>query len=123
MVSLAALCRVCHAAVLLVAVLDVVEIRLFLGVVDGAEFLCPLEHQVLQIVCESCCFGRVVAATGAHGDVGLDARLLVVYRQVDFQTVVEGVDAGVHRVTWHGLVLVVFCLHANRECGEAGDEH
>ncbi len=122
MVCLLSLSRVGKFAVSLVSTLYVVEIRLLFLHVGGTELSRSLKHQVLQIVGKTSCFCRVVTATGAHGDVGLDARLLVVHRQVNLQTIVESVDAGVHRIARHCLILVVFCLNAQSEEGTAGND-
>ena len=105
-----ALLRVGELAVGLVAGLDGVEQRLLCRIVRRAERCRALEHDVLQIVCQTGCLGRVVAASGAHGDVGLYARLLLVHRQIHFQAVVERVDACVHQVAADGLILVILGL-------------
>ena len=78
MVSLLALRRVGQLAVALISASDFVEIRLFLCVVCGAELLGSLEHQVLQIVGKTGCFGRVVSGTCLYCDVCLQARLFLV---------------------------------------------
>ena len=78
MISLLALCRVGQLAVALISACDFVEIRLLLGVVDGAELLGSLEHQVLQIVGKTGCLGRVVSGTCLDGDISLQTRLLLV---------------------------------------------
>ena len=71
---------------------DVVEQRLLLFIIRGAEVSCSLKHQVLEIVGKSCCLGRVVAATCSHGDVSKNTRLLLVDGQIDLQPIVEGVN-------------------------------
>ena len=51
----------------------------FLGlVVLSAELCSALEHQMFQIMCQAGSLGGIVLRTGAHGDVGLDAWLLLV---------------------------------------------
>ena len=77
-ISLLALCRVGQLAVALISACDFVEIRLLLGVVDGAELLGSLEHQVLQIVGKTGCLGRVVSGTCLDGDISLQTRLFLV---------------------------------------------
>ena len=106
-IGLASLLGVGHLAVALVALLYLVEVGLLLGVVGGAKLLGSLKHKVLQIVSQTGGLGWVVARTGAHGDVGLDAWFLLVYTQIHFQTIVKRVDATLHGVALHGLVLVV----------------
>ena len=66
-----------------------------------------LKHDVFEVMCEAGGLGRVVLRTGAHRDVGLDARLFVVDAQVDRQAVVERVDAGFGEVALHGFILVL----------------
>ena len=102
-------------AVFLVAAGNLVEQR-FLGLgIVGAELLGTLKHQVLQIVSQTGGLGGVVLGTRAHGDVGLDARLLLVDGQIHFQSVVESVDAALHGIACNRLILVVFCTHAHSE--------
>ena len=103
-----ALFRVGHGAVCLIHVLYGVEQRSLLFSVRRSEAFRSLEHQVLQIVCQSCRLSRVVAASGAHGYVGLYARFLLVYRQIYLQSVVQSVYSCRHRVTFHRLVRAPF---------------
>ena len=112
-VSLLALCRVGQLAVALISACDFVEIRLLLGVVDGAELLGSLEHQVLQIVGKTGCLGRVVSGTCLDGDISLQTRFFLVNRHVHRQTVVEGVDAGFHGITWYGGVMIILSCGAD----------
>ena len=93
MVEQFTLCRVFLLAIHFEASLDVVEQRLFCGIVGCAEMSGALKHQVLEIVCKTRCLGWVVAASGAHCDIGLYAWLLLVYSEIDLHTVVEGVDS------------------------------
>ena len=106
MVEQLALCGVGDEAIFLVAAFDVVEVGQLFLVVGGAELLCALEHEVLKVVGETRGLVRVVAASRAHGDVGLDARLLFVYRQIDGEAVFKCVDAALHHVTLYRLVVV-----------------
>ena len=83
----------------------------------GIDVLCAevggaLEHQVLQIVAQAGGLGRVVLAAHADGDVSLDARSILVDGQIDLQAIVEGVDAGLHRVARYrfvGILLPTRC--------------
>ncbi len=52
----------------------------FGGVVGGAELFGALEHKVFEVVSQTGGFGRVVLASDAHGDVGLDTGFVFVYR-------------------------------------------
>ena len=60
---------------------------------------------MLQIVCQTGRLGRVVLRTCTHSDVSLNARLLFVNREIDLQTVVEGIDARLHGVAVHTFVV------------------
>ena len=108
MIGVLALCRVSERAIVFITSLNFVEIRLLIGVVCGAKLLCSLEHQMLQVVCQACSFGRIIARSRADYNVGLQSRLLFVDTHVDFQAVVKGVDARLHRVTFDGREVVVF---------------
>ena len=92
-----------------------------------AEVGSAFEHQVLQVMGQSRCLGRVVARSCAHGDVRLDAGLLVVDAQIDRQTVFQRVDTGLHRVVGHTLVSVALgrgCRSQRQQsCGEQGAAH
>ena len=101
-----ALSGIGERAVVLVACLDGVEVGALGFQVGSAEVVSAFEHQVLQVMGQSRCLGRVVARSCAHGDVRLDAGLLVVDAQIDRQTVFQRVDTGLHRVVGHTLVSV-----------------
>ena len=60
----------------------------------------------------------VVLGTHLYGDIGLDTRLLLVYRHIYLESVVKRIYAGVERVACNTLVLV---LRA-RDCCADGDE-
>ena len=53
---------------------------------------CSLKHEMFEIVCESCCLGRIVSATCAYGDISLYAWFFFVYGEIHLQSVVEGVE-------------------------------
>ena len=106
MIEALALCRVCHGAIMLVTALYVIKVRLLLGCVRRTENIRSLKHKVLKVMCKTRCLGWIVARACAHGDVSLDARLLLVDRQINLQSVRQGVDACLHRVALHGLVVV-----------------
>ena len=115
MVGLLALLRIGHQAVLLVALLDILQERsLCLGII-GPELLGALEHQVLQIVSKSRSLSGVVLRTGTYRDVSLDTWFLSVYGEIHLQAIVEGIDSRLHHVARYGLVLVLLCLGAHTE--------
>ena len=86
---------------------NLVQQWLFHFVVLGAEVVGTLEHQVFEVVGQTGCFGGVVLTAYTHGDVGLDARRLLVDAHVHFQPVVQGVDACLKRVVGNSLVTVL----------------
>ena len=105
-VDFAASHRVGGDAVHFKELLDLVEQRLFGGIVGGTKLLGTLEHKVLEVVSQAGGFSRVVFTTYAHGDIGLDARFLVVFSHEHLQTVGKGVDFGLQRVALNGTILV-----------------
>ena len=62
---------------------------------------------MLEVVSKTSCLGRVVLGTCTHSDKGLNARLLVQNRHIDLKSVVEGVDASIHRVAIDTLIALV----------------
>ena len=99
-------CLVGYGSVFFVALLYLVQQGGLCIGVCSAELLCTLEHEVLQVVCQTSCLGRVVLRACTHSDVSLNARLLFVNREIDLQTVVEGIDTRLHRVAVHTFVVV-----------------
>ena len=95
-------------AILLVALLDVVEKGCLLGGVGNAKLPRALEHDVFQVVSQACRLGRIVLRTRADGNVRLNARLLLVNTEVDLQSVLQRIDAGLGEVVLDLLVLVLF---------------
>ena len=82
---------------------------LSLGIVRSV-LLCALEHEVLQIVCQTGGLGRVVLSASTYGDVRLDTWLVLIDTQIDLQSVLQRVDTRVHRVARHRLiVLCTYC--------------
>ena len=66
-----------------------------------------LKHQVLQIVRQSCCLRRIVLRTRTHGDVCLDTRLFLVHTQIDFQSIIQGIDPRLCQISLYSLILVL----------------
>ena len=100
-------CLVLCVAVHLEQCLYFVQKRFFGGIIRCSEVRGSLEHQVLEVVGETCCLCRVVLSSHLHGNVGLDARSLLVYGHIYLQTVVKGVDLCLKRVTCHSLISVL----------------
>ena len=105
-VGLSASGRVGQLAVGLEALLNLVEQRSLGHGVGGAELLGALEHKVLEVVGQTGSLGWIVARTCLHSDVSLDARLVFIDAEVDFQSVLERVDARFHWVALDALVIV-----------------
>ena len=77
---------------------DEVEVRLLLLVIEGAEARRALEQHVFEVVREAGGLGGVLFAAGAHGDLRLEPRCLVVLRQINRQAVFQLVNLHRHRV-------------------------
>ena len=80
-------------AVFLVPLFDVGKERSLCLGVGGSKLACALEHQVLEIVGQTRRFGRVVLRTRAYGNVRLYAGFLLVDGKVNFESVLQRVDA------------------------------
>ena len=59
---------------------------------------------MLQVVGKAGIVGRIVLSAGMHGDVGLDAGLILIDGHVHLEPVVKRVNLGLQRVTFYGLV-------------------
>ena len=112
MIDLLALFGVGGVVIDLVQRLDLFELLLLFGPIQGAEVVRALEHQVLQIVGETRGFRGVVLTAHAHGNVSLDARNVLVYRHIHLQTVIQRVVDDVHRVVLIGLLVVILRVEA-----------
>ena len=115
MIGLLAGLRIRQLTIGLVALFDVSQQRsLSLGIVrselDGA-----LEHQVLQIMGQTCRLCRVVLRTGPHGDIRLNPRPLLIHRQIHLQSVVQRIDPRLHQIPRNLSILVLLRLHAHPE--------
>ena len=107
MVSLPAFGRVCQRAVLLVASLDVCQQRSLCFRIGNTELVSTLEHQVLQIVCQTSSLGRVVLRTGTHDDECLDAGFLIIDTEIDLQSVLQRIDTRLQRIAIDRLVFIL----------------
>ena len=121
MVQTLALGGVRHRAVSLETRADIVKQRLLLGIVACAEMRRALKHQMLEIVGETRRLRWVVTAAGTNGDVGLDARLILVNRQIDLHAIIQSVKARMHHVAINTLVRVIlgrYCRHGRKQDGK-----
>ena len=112
-VSLLTRIRIRQLAIGLIALFDLCEQRGLCLRVVRAELLRTLEHQVFQVVGQTCRFRRVILRTCTYSDECLDTRFLRVYREIYLQTVVEGIDARLHHIPRNSLILVILglCTH------------
>ena len=92
-------------------------------VVLCAELCSALEHQMLQIMCQAGSLGGIVLRTGAHGDVGLDAWLLLVDSHRHGQSVLQLVGLDIHGVARRGLIVVAVVAAACCQQDGAAYEH
>ena len=121
MVDGGTLCAVGGLTIDLEKVLDLVQQR-FLGfVVRGSEIGRSLEHQVLEVVCQTGCLGGIVFAAYAHGNIGLDTRLVLIDGHVQSQAVGQRVHQRLGRVVGYRLVLITVCRSS--ECGQHRQGH
>ena len=86
---------------------DLVKQRLFYFIVLSTEVRGAFKHQVLEIVSQSGSFCGVVFTTYTYCNVRLYARCFLVYSHVDFQTVVQSVDARFQRIVGYCFVAVL----------------
>ena len=68
---------------------DAIQVWPFALVVQDAEIVRALEKHVLQVMGDAGGFRRIVFASGADGDFGVETRLLAVFAEVCEETVVE----------------------------------
>ena len=87
----------------------------FLCPVEGAVFICSLEHKVFEVMRKAGIVGRVAFTAGFHCYKGLYARGILIDCHIHFKSVFEGVDAHIHRVARNGLVSVILlCVDRNK---------
>ena len=115
MVCLLTGCRIRQLAISLIALFNLCQQRSLCLRVVRAELLRTLEHQVFQVVGQSCRFSRVILRTCTYSDERLDTRFLRVYREIYLQTVVEGIDARLHLIARHCFILILLSLDTQPE--------
>ena len=62
---------------------------------------------MLEVVCQTSCFRRVVLSSYLYSNVSLDARLFLIYRHIHFHAVVKSIYLGFKRVAFHSLIFVL----------------
>ena len=112
MIGLLACNRVGQLAISFEAPLNLVKQRCLSHRVAGAEVCGALEHDMLQVVGQTRGLCRVVLSSSAHGNVRLDARLLLIHAQINLQAVLQRVDSRVQGIARNRLVLVLLRRYA-----------
>ena len=100
-------------AVLLIQLVDSVQVRQFLLVVGRTIGFSTLEHNVFLVVRQTGGLQRVVLAARTHDNKGLNLRFGTVLSEIDRQTIVKPVDSSLQRITFYGLIRVLFCQHTH----------
>ena len=97
--------------------LNLVEQWLLRLVVLCSKLVGTFEHQMLEVVRQTCSLGWVVLRTYTHRNHSLQAWLLLVHRHINLQSVVEGVDACCSLIALDRLVTVAtrYCKHRYRQ--------
>ena len=62
------------------------------------KLLRTLEHQVLQVVSQTCGLRWVVLRTCTHSDIRLDPRLLLIHREIHLQPIIQGIYPRLHHI-------------------------
>ena len=96
-------------------VFNLVEVNLLGGIVHRAEVLRAFEHQMFEVVGKTGRFGGVVLASGIDRHDSLDTRSVLVDRKIDFQTVVQRVNPGTHRVARHTFIRILRAAGAQKQ--------
>ena len=107
MIDSLALSLIASVAINLVASLDAVEQRLLTFIVGCTIRCSSLEHQMLKIMRQTCCFVRVVLTSNSHGNISLDTRFYLIYSEIYFQTIVECIDASLQRIAVNSLIVIL----------------
>ena len=107
MIGLLTSLGVSEFAILLVTLLYIVQKRCLSLRIGSAKAIGTLEHQMFQIVGQTCGLCGIILRTRTHGDIGLNARLLVIHTEIDLQPILQRIDTRLHGVVLHLLVLVL----------------
>ena len=90
-----------------------IQQHLLLLVVGGAQVCTTLKHHVLQIMCKTCSLHWFMLTAGMNSYECLDARLFLVDRHVNLQSIGQGIHLCVQWVVFHSLV-IIFLLTARK---------
>ena len=112
-IRLLALIRVCQQTIPLIAVFDVLQQRRLSLRIGRTEMRRTLKHQVLQVMRQTSRLRRVILRSRPDGNIRLNPRLLIVHREINLQTIIEGIDARLRHIPFHGLIFIIFRLHTN----------
>ena len=115
MVSLLAGLGIGKSAVGLVTLFDLSQQWGLCLRVVRTKLLRSLEHQVFQIVCQTSRLGRIVLTTRSHGDIRLDTGFFRIDGEIHLQSIVEGVDTGLHEIPSNLFILVILSLGTHSE--------
>ena len=114
-IGLSAQFRVRELTIGLIAGLDILQQGCLCLGIGRSEMCRPLEHQVLEVMRQTGCLGRVILRTRPHGDIRLNPRLLIVHREIHLQSVVQRINTGFRQVARNTLIRIVFCLCTNAQ--------
>ena len=107
MISLLASLRIGQLAISLVAFLNLLQIRSLSLRVGHTEVIRTLEHQMLQVVSQTCGLCRVVLGTRTHSDIRLDTRFFLVDAEINLQSVLQRVDTGLGHIALHLFIVIL----------------
>ena len=74
-----------------------------------------LKHQVLQVMRQARRLSGVILRSRPNGNICMNPRLLIVYRKINLQTIIQGVYACLGHITLHGLKLILLRLYVQSE--------
>ena len=97
-----------RCAIELIEGVDSQEVRTLRLIIGSTITLSALEHDMLLVVGETCRFERIVLRSCADHDIRQDLRFLFVLGQIDRETVIEGIDTRLERVSLYGTIGILF---------------
>ena len=115
MIGLYTLGRICQQTITLITVFNVLQ-QGGLGLCIGrTEVGSTLEHQMFQIMGQTCGLGRVILRTCPHSDIRLNTRLLTIDGEIHLQSVVQRINTGFSQIALYALVLILLRLRPNAQ--------